>query len=503
MSNRRSDLSIDTNKADDHIGLKSNSPGMTSTESVHINYGKRKHDDLGDDEDDMNSIKYTASPAIASVDSSPNSAVKNMNDLDWQERIDLVRKSTSTVKQLAKPRAQRRASVGGKWTPEEDGSLRTIVETYGAKNWKHIAKLLGPTRTDVQCLHRWNKVLKPGLHKGSWSPEEDEIVRKMVAENVGDVKWSAIAAKLPGRIGKQCRERWFNHLDPDIRRGEWTGDEDRVLYEAQRHFGNRWCEISKILPGRTENAVKNRWNSSTMRKWLKEHDLQPGNGQPMENMSSHEGLERAVNSFNKSLQDAGVTGIDASGLLVVNIDENDDAFQQDKKKKVTKDKQKDARVKRGRKPKDAHAIDTSYQDDTYGYGYGYTQSVMNVPAHLRPPGISIGQDDTTNKIINLLGQIKSTPSPVAEGGRVTRGRTRGRLIDHSLHGRTRAPYRSRTNTGTHADQEGSPTSRALERVRSIVANQDMESLNGLDTDLEIAPMFLLPYFRFLNERAQK
>lgn len=467
-------LSIDTERAEQQRSLNLPS-GMTSTES------------------NISSVLGT----------SPPSAVKtNMNDLDWQERIDLVRKSTTTVKHLAKPRAQRRASVGGKWTPDEDNSLRGIVETYGAKNWKQIAKLLGPTRTDVQCLHRWNKVLKPGLHKGSWSPDEDEIVRKMVAENIGDVKWSAIAAKLPGRIGKQCRERWFNHLDPDIRRGEWTGDEDRVLYEAQRHFGNRWCEISKILPGRTENAVKNRWNSSTMRKWLKEHDLSPGNGQPMENMSSHEGLERAVNSFNKSLQDAGVTGIDASGLLVVNLDENDEAFSQDKRKRKPIDNRKDNKAKKGRKS-NSRAIDTSYQYDPYGYGEGYTQSVMNVPAHLRPPGISIGQDDTTNKIINLLGQIKSTPSPLAEGACVTRGRTRGRLIDHSLHGRTRAPYRSRTNTGTHAEQEGSPTSRALEKVRSIVASQDMEPLNGTDTDLEIAPMYLLPYFRFLNETAQK
>ena len=65
----------------------------------------------------------------------------------------------------------------------------------GPKNWKEISKLLGPMRTDVQCLHRWNKVLKPGLHKGPWKEEEDSIVRDTVMRHgVGKVKWSAIAA---------------------------------------------------------------------------------------------------------------------------------------------------------------------------------------------------------------------------------------------------------------------------------------------------------------------
>ena len=68
-----------------------------------------------------------------------------------------------------KYRPPRKAPVGGKWTEEEDRRLREIVETFGAKNWKRLAMLLGTVRSDVQCLHRWNKVLRPGLSKGPWA----------------------------------------------------------------------------------------------------------------------------------------------------------------------------------------------------------------------------------------------------------------------------------------------------------------------------------------------
>ena len=121
---------------------------------------------------------------------------------------------------------------------------------------------------------------------------------------VRDRRWAAIASNLPGRNGKQCRERWHNQLDPSIKRDSWTEEEDRILMEvchavlralscspcnpparthtrppharhcnaqscaqSHRELGSAWVEISKRLPGRTDNAIKNRWNSSMRKRY--------------------------------------------------------------------------------------------------------------------------------------------------------------------------------------------------------------------------------------------
>ncbi|KAE8798898.1 Transcription factor MYB39 [Hordeum vulgare] len=107
-----------------------------------------------------------------------------------------------------------------------------------------------------------------GLKKGPWTPEEDQKLTDYI-EKHGHGSWRALP-KLAGlnRCGKSCRLRWTNYLRPDIKRGKFTPEEEQTILQLHSVLGNKWSAIAKHLPGRTDNEIKNFWNTHLKKKLI-------------------------------------------------------------------------------------------------------------------------------------------------------------------------------------------------------------------------------------------
>ncbi|KAG0235589.1 hypothetical protein BGW42_005028 [Actinomortierella wolfii] len=187
-----------------------------------------------------------------------------MPSLGLTEKTDITPQSTTTpteVQPAPKPQTPRKRERGERsvWTPEEDNYLRMAVQLYGDKTekWAKIAACV-PGRTNKNCRKRWFHSLDPSLRKGAWTEEEDYLLITGVQKFKG--QWSKIAERIQGRTDDQCAKRWRESLDPHIDRTAWTPEEDALLLQKYEEFGSQWQKIAALFfPGRPGLHCRNRW----------------------------------------------------------------------------------------------------------------------------------------------------------------------------------------------------------------------------------------------------
>ncbi|KAL4282803.1 hypothetical protein GQ457_16G002500 [Hibiscus cannabinus] len=107
---------------------------------------------------------------------------------------------------------------------------------------------------------------KEGLNRGAWTAFEDKILTDYIKEH-GDGRWRNLPKRAGlKRCGKSCRLRWLNYLRPDIKRGNISADEEELIIKLHQLLGNRWSLIAGRLPGRTDNEIKNYWNTNLSKR---------------------------------------------------------------------------------------------------------------------------------------------------------------------------------------------------------------------------------------------
>nr|AXB87526.1 MYB transcription factor 20 [Pleurotus ostreatus] len=147
-------------------------------------------------------------------------------------------------------------NVGRPWSAEEDSLLKAAVDAHGENdNWKIIAQAV-PGRSNKACRKRWLHSLSPTVKKSAWTQAEDQ--KLLDCYNSLGPRWSAIARQIPGRTDDACSKRYREALNPNLRKDEWTPEEDKQLVQAYAQIGGKWGQVGQEL-NRSGLACRNRW----------------------------------------------------------------------------------------------------------------------------------------------------------------------------------------------------------------------------------------------------
>ncbi|XVF25211.1 hypothetical protein REPUB_Repub13aG0193500 [Reevesia pubescens] len=118
----------------------------------------------------------------------------------------------------------------------------------------------------IKMVENYVSPKRSEVNKGAWTAEEDKKLSEVIAVH-GAKRWNTIAIKAGlNRCGKSCRLRWMNYLRPNIKRGNISDQEEDLILRLHKLLGNRWSLIAGRLPGRTDNEIKNYWNSHLSKK---------------------------------------------------------------------------------------------------------------------------------------------------------------------------------------------------------------------------------------------
>ncbi|XP_049516034.1 snRNA-activating protein complex subunit 4-like [Dermacentor silvarum] len=159
------------------------------------------------------------------------------------------------------------------WTAKEDATLKELVAKLGRREWDKVAAQLGGRRTPFQCAERYMQHFSKHITSGAFTKEEDMKLLKLINEHTvdGEIQWNKVTFFMPSRTRMQLCYRWERVLSPNLRRGKFSEDEDKMLVIAVEAYGHDWVTVKEYLPGRTAHQCRERQVNKLSRVYARGH----------------------------------------------------------------------------------------------------------------------------------------------------------------------------------------------------------------------------------------